>query len=71
RQAKALLPLQPDLDNLTSIRHGKILDRLSPKTAPHHPHVAFQYAHTLTKTCLEEMKRDGVTCAIAFSQYIR
>ncbi|PLW50429.1 hypothetical protein PCANC_07609 [Puccinia coronata f. sp. avenae] len=47
----------------------KILDELSPQTAPHRPYVAFRYAHPLTETCLEEMKRDGVTRAVAFSQY--
>lgn len=47
----------------------KILDELSPGTAPHRPYVAFRYAHPLTESCLEEMKRDGVTRAIAFSQY--
>jgi hypothetical protein len=47
----------------------KILDELSPETAPHRPYVAFRYAHPLTETCLDEMKRDGVTRAVAFSQY--
>ncbi|KAH9442552.1 hypothetical protein Pst134EA_031971 [Puccinia striiformis f. sp. tritici] len=47
----------------------KILDELSPATAPHRPYVAFRYAHPLTETCLDEMKRDGVSRAVAFSQY--
>ncbi|MBW0494396.1 hypothetical protein O181_034111 [Austropuccinia psidii MF-1] len=47
----------------------KILDELSPSTAPHRPYVAFRYAHPLTEECVEEMRRDGVTRAVAFSQY--
>lgn len=47
----------------------KILDELSPETAPHKPYVAFRYANPLTEECLAEMKRDGVTRAVAFTQY--
>lgn len=47
----------------------KILDELSPATAPHKPYVAFRYARPLTEECLEEMKRDGVRRAVAFTQY--
>ncbi len=46
-----------------------LLDELNPSSAPHKPYVAFRYAQPLTETCLEEMKRDGVTRAVAFSQY--
>merc|ERR1719487_2513608 len=48
---------------------AKLLDELSPETAPHKAYVAFRYANPLTETCLEEMKRDGVERAVAFTQY--
>lgn len=47
----------------------KLLDELSPATAPHKPYVAFRYAHPLTEECLAEMKADGVKRAVAFTQY--
>ncbi|ORX39315.1 hypothetical protein BD324DRAFT_619235 [Kockovaella imperatae] len=47
----------------------QLLDELNPETAPHKSYVAFRYAEPLTETCLEEMKADGVTRAVAFSQY--
>jgi ferrochelatase len=46
-----------------------LLDELNPASAPHKPYVMFRYAEPLTETCLEEMRRDGVTRAIAFTQY--
>jgi ferrochelatase len=46
-----------------------LLDELHPSSAPHKPYVAFRYANPLTETCLAEMKADGVTRAVAFSQY--
>jgi ferrochelatase len=46
-----------------------LLDELNPDSAPHKPYVMFRYAEPLTETCLEEMKRDGVKRAIAFTQY--
>lgn len=45
------------------------LDKISPETAPHHPYVAFRYANPLTKETLQEMLSDGITRAVAFSQY--
>ncbi|GAA5922551.1 hypothetical protein JCM1841_006197 [Sporobolomyces salmonicolor] len=48
---------------------AKLLDELSPETAPHKAYVAFRYANPLTETCLDEMKRDGVERAVAFTQY--
>lgn len=48
---------------------AKLLDELSPETAPHKPYVAFRYARPLTEDCLEEMRRDGIRKAIAFTQY--
>lgn len=47
----------------------KLLDEMSPETAPHKAYVAFRYANPLTETCLDEMKRDGVRRAVAFTQY--
>lgn len=46
-----------------------MLDELNPASAPHKPYVAFRYAKPLTEDMLEEMKRDGVKRAVAFSQY--
>ncbi|RPA74391.1 ferrochelatase-domain-containing protein [Ascobolus immersus RN42] len=47
----------------------KLLDRISPATAPHKPYVAFRYAAPLTDTTLEKMLKDGVKRAVAFTQY--
>lgn len=47
----------------------KRLDEISPETAPHKPYVAFRYAKPLTEDMLLQMKADGVTRAVAFSQY--
>lgn len=47
----------------------QILDELNPASAPHKPYVAFRYAAPLTEHALEEMKADGVTRAVAFTQY--
>ncbi|KAG1151522.1 hypothetical protein G6F37_006723 [Rhizopus arrhizus] len=47
----------------------KILDEISPETAPHKHYIAFRYVEPFTKTALEEMKADKVKRAILFSQY--
>ncbi|CAO1634274.1 unnamed protein product [Parajaminaea phylloscopi] len=47
----------------------KLLDELHPSTAPHKPYVAFRYARPLTEEALDEMARDGVQRAVAFTQY--
>jgi ferrochelatase len=47
----------------------KLLDELSPRTAPHKFYIAFRYAEPMTETALKQMQADGVTRAIAFSQY--
>ena len=47
----------------------KILDKICPESAPHKAYIGFRYAHPLTSSALEEMARDGVKRAIAFSQY--
>ncbi len=45
------------------------LDRLSPETAPHKFYVAFRYIEPTSETALEQMAADGVTRAVAFTQY--
>jgi protoporphyrin/coproporphyrin ferrochelatase len=37
--------------------------------APHKPYVAFRYAAPLTEETYSQMKYDGITRAVAFSQY--
>ncbi len=46
-----------------------LLDVLLPHTAPHRFYIAFRYAHPITETTLRQMQADGVTRAIAFTQY--
>ncbi len=45
------------------------LDELSPATAPHRFYVAFRYAPPFADDAVTAMKADGVTRAIAFTQY--
>lgn len=47
----------------------KMLDEISPSTKPHKPYVGFRYTHPLTEDTLEQMEKDGITRAVAFSQY--
>lgn len=47
----------------------KILDKISPNTAPHKHYIGFRYAKPLTEEALEEMEHDGLERAIAFTQY--
>lgn len=47
----------------------EILDKISPGSAPHKFYIGFRYAHPLTEDTIEEMARDGVQHAIAFTQY--
>jgi len=47
----------------------KILDKISPETAPHKPYIGFRYANPLTEETLDLMEKDGVENAVAFSQY--
>src|SRR5690606_30252279 len=47
----------------------KILDEIAPQSAPHKSYIMFRYADPLTEDTLQEMKRDGVKRAVAFSQY--
>lgn len=52
-----------------SARVCEILDEIHPETAPHKPYVAFRYAKPLTGDTYEQMLKDGVQRAVAFSQY--
>jgi ferrochelatase len=45
------------------------LDRLSPGTAPHRHYIAFRYTNPKTDDALRAMQADGVTRAVAFTQY--
>lgn len=47
----------------------KILDEISPETKPHKPYVAFRYARPLTDETYKKMLDDGVTRAVAITQY--
>jgi len=52
----------------------KILDQISPQTAPHKPYVAFRYANPLTEETYTKMLADGFGGgnggrAVAFTQY--
>lgn len=52
----------------------KILDKVSPETAPHKPYVAFRYANPLTEDTYKQMLADGFGNgrggrAVAFTQY--
>ncbi|KJR85702.1 ferrochelatase [Sporothrix schenckii 1099-18] len=52
----------------------KLLDRLSPETAPHKPYVAFRYANPLTEHMYRQLLEDGFGGgrggrAVAFTQY--
>lgn len=50
-------------------RMVEYLDKTSPTTAPHKFYVGFRYVHPLLESSINEMERDGVERAIAFSQY--
>ena len=52
----------------------KLLDELSPETAPHKPYVAFRYANPLTEDMYRRLLADGFGGgrggrAVAFTQY--
>lgn len=52
----------------------KLLDRISPETAPHKPYVAFRYANPLTEEMYNKLFDDGFGNgkggrAVAFTQY--
>lgn len=45
------------------------LDQMLPHSAPHRAYIAFRYAEPLTAAALQAMRADGVTRAVAFTQY--
>lgn len=47
----------------------KLLDEISPETAPHKFYIGFRYVHPFTEEALEELERDRVKRAVAFTQY--
>ncbi|XP_025082222.1 ferrochelatase, mitochondrial-like isoform X2 [Pomacea canaliculata] len=47
----------------------KILDHISPETAPHKFYIGFRYAHPLTEDTIDQMEKDGIERAVAFTQY--
>ncbi|KAK4155814.1 hypothetical protein C8A00DRAFT_13215 [Chaetomidium leptoderma] len=52
----------------------KLLDKMSPETAPHKPYVAFRYANPLTEETYRQLLADGFGNgrggrAVAFTQY--
>ncbi|KAI9825107.1 MAG: ferrochelatase hem15 [Thelocarpon impressellum] len=59
---------------LQSAEMCKILDKISPETAPHKPYVAFRYADPLTEEMYSKLLEDGFGGgkggrAVAFTQY--
>ena len=38
-------------------------------SAPHKFYIGFRYVHPLTEEAIEEMEKDGVERAVAFTQY--
>lgn len=55
--------------NLQGLEMAKILDEISPETAPHKHYIGFRYVPTLTEHALDQMKQDGIKRAVAFTQY--
>lgn len=55
--------------NIQGENMAKLLDELSPETAPHKHYVAFRYARPLTDETAQRMREDGVKRAVAFTQY--
>ncbi|XP_068711456.1 ferrochelatase, mitochondrial-like isoform X1 [Montipora capricornis] len=47
----------------------KLLDEMCPETAPHKFYIGFRYVNPLTEDTLDQMERDGIERAIAFTQY--
>ncbi|KAJ7420093.1 hypothetical protein BTVI_22754 [Pitangus sulphuratus] len=47
----------------------KLLDSMSPHTAPHKYYIGFRYVHPLTEEAIEQMEKDGIERAVAFTQY--
>lgn len=49
----------------------RLLDELCPESAPHKHYIGFRYAEPLTEDTLAQMEADGVTRAVAFTQYMQ
>ncbi|KYQ88485.1 ferrochelatase [Tieghemostelium lacteum] len=47
----------------------KLMDDISPETAPHKHYIGFRYSHPLIDETIHKMKEDNVKRVIAFSQY--
>ncbi|CAF1049307.1 unnamed protein product [Adineta ricciae] len=47
----------------------KLLDQLSPSTAPHKYYIGFRYVKPLTEMALDEIEKDRPKRVIAFTQY--
>ncbi|XP_065830926.1 ferrochelatase, mitochondrial-like [Oscarella lobularis] len=47
----------------------RLLDKMSPETAPHKHYVGFRYAKPLTEDAIDQMDKDGIERAVAFTQY--
>ncbi len=45
------------------------LDAMSPETAPHRFYISFRYVAPFADDALQAMARDGITRAVAFTQY--
>lgn len=46
-----------------------LLDKISPESAPHKAYIGFRYANPLTEITLEQMEKDNLERAVAFTQY--
>ena len=47
----------------------KMLDQISPQSAPHKYYIGFRYVDPLVEDSIVEMEKDGIERAIAFTQY--
>lgn len=45
------------------------IDSVSLSSAPHKFYIGFRYVNPLTEEAIEEMEKDGVERAVAFTQY--
>lgn len=46
-----------------------LLDEMCPDTAPHKFYIGFRYVNPLTEDALDQMEKDGIERAVAFTQY--
>ena len=47
----------------------KLLDQISPSTAPHKYYIGFRYVKPLTEDTIKEMESDGIERGIALTMY--